>query len=293
MSALSSFRFSILRIRSVGRIRGLAMVASQDDFASVFGKLADPPVDGVSLKRKPEDQGTRENLRVYETMPAQLLNAYGMAAFPTMEKEKVWEDLNKPLKTGAKYMTELCSAEEERRGVGINRFLQVLVEYLKYQKTEGMMKQNKFILKEEIHTQLYREIEMIYPSAVYCLAGKKQYQKKGASSLRSGVSFDPAADKKCADTLKNHAKILYDWITVRQSRLRMLMAYQSAGGVPFVSGTHLLGVQCFLSCGNAYHETGDKSVSMEVFQNAIVKRHEMELQGHQYLKADDVHDDFK
>ena len=68
------------------------MVASQDDFSSVFGKLADPPVDGVSLKRKPEDQGTRENLRVYETMPAQLLNAYGMAAFPTMEKEKVWED---------------------------------------------------------------------------------------------------------------------------------------------------------------------------------------------------------
>ena len=155
MSALSSFRFSILRIRSVGRIRGLAMVASQDDFASVFGKLADPPVDGVSLERKPEDQGTRENLRVYETMPAQLLNAYGMAAFSTMEKEKVWEEVNKPLKTGAKYMTELCSAEEERRGVGINRFLQVLVEYLKYQKTEGMMKQNKFVLKEEIHTQLF------------------------------------------------------------------------------------------------------------------------------------------
>ena len=189
-------------------------------------------------------------------------------------------------------MTELCSGEEERRGVGINRFLQVLVEYLKYQKTDGMIKQNNFILKEEIHTQLYREIEMIYPSAVYCLAGKKQYQKKGASSLRSGVSFDPAADKKCADTLKNHAKILYDWITVRQSRLRMLMAYQSAGGLPFVSGTHLLGVQCFLSCGNAYHETGDKTVSLEVFQNAIAKRHEMEIQGHVYLKADDDHADF-
>ena len=48
------------------------------------------------------------------------------------------------------------------------------MEYQKYQKTEGMMKQNKFILKEDIYTQLYREIEMIYPSAVYCLAGKKQ-----------------------------------------------------------------------------------------------------------------------
>ena len=116
------------------------------------------------------------------------------------------------------------------------------MEYLKYQKTEGMIKQNKFILKEEIHTQLYREIETIYPSAVYCLAGKKQYQKKGVSSLRSGVSFDPAVDRKCGDTLKSHAKILYDWILIRQSRLRMLMAYQSAGGLPFVSGTHLLEV---------------------------------------------------
>ena len=46
-------------------------------------------------------------------------------------------------------MTELCSGEEERRGAGINRFLQVLVEYLKYQKTDGMKKQNQFILKEE------------------------------------------------------------------------------------------------------------------------------------------------
>ena len=155
-----------------------------------------------------------------------------------------------------------------------------------------MTKQDKSSLKEEIHTQLYREIEMIYPSAAYCVAGKKQYQKKRASSLRSGVSFDLAADKKCADSLKNHVKIMYDWITTRQSRLRMLMAYQSAGGLPFVSATHLLGVQCFLSCGNAYHETGDKTVSLEVLQNAIAKRHEMEIQGHVYLKADDVHADF-
>ena len=296
MSDLSSFRFNILRIRSVGRIRGLAMVASQDDWENVFGKLAEPPVDSVSLKRKADEQGTREktreNLRVYETMPAQLLNAYGMAAFSTMEKEKVWEEVNKPLKTGAKYMTELCSAEEERRGVGINRFLQVLVEYLKYQKTDGMIKQNKFILKDEIYAQLYKEIEMIYNAAVYCLAGKKQYQRKGASSLRSGVSFDPAADRKCPTTLKDQAKILYNWIGIKQSRLRMLMAYQSAGGLPFVSATHLLGVQCFLSCGNAYHETGDKTVSLEVFQNAIAKRHEMEIQGHMYLKADDDHADF-
>ena len=113
--------------------------------------------EGVSSKRRAVEQGQRENLRVYETLPAQLLNAYGMASFAQMEQEKVWEDMNKPLKTGAKYMTELCSAEKERRGVGINRFLQVLVEYLKYQKTDRMMKQNEFILKPEIYEKLYKD----------------------------------------------------------------------------------------------------------------------------------------
>ena len=163
-------------------------------------------------------------------MPAQLLNAYGMAAFATMDKEKVWEDLNKPLKTGSKYMTELCSAEEERRGVGINRFLQVLVEYLKHQKSESMMKQNEFILKKEIYEQVYREIEVIYEAALYCLAGKKQYVKKGASALRGAVSLDSRSDNKSEALLKERAETLYKWIGLAQSRLRMLMKWQSAGG---------------------------------------------------------------
>ena len=155
------------------------------------------------------------------------------------------------------------------------------------------MEQNKFILKDEIYTQLYKEIDAIYESAVYCLAEKKQYTKKGASSLRNAVSFDKAP-KKSQEILKGHAEKVYRWITAKQSRLRMLMGWQAAGGLPYVSGTHLLGVQCFLSCGNTYHDgQGDKNVSLEVFQNAVVKRHEMELEGHAYLKAEDLADDFK
>ena len=64
--------------------------------------------DGVSKKLKGNEPGDREELRVYETMPAQMLNAYGMAGFAQMGHQKVWEDLNKPLKTGAKYMSEYC-----------------------------------------------------------------------------------------------------------------------------------------------------------------------------------------
>ena len=115
-----------------------------------------------------------------------MLNSYGMAGFTQMSLEKVWEHLNKPLKTGAKYMTELCSAEEERRGVGINRFLQVLVEYLKFQKTNNVMTQNKFIMKDDLYTQLYKEIDMIYDAAVYCLAGKNSIRIKARLACGQG-----------------------------------------------------------------------------------------------------------
>ena len=39
---------------------------------------ASEPSDAESLKRKSPEDGQRENPRVYETMPAQMLNAYGM-----------------------------------------------------------------------------------------------------------------------------------------------------------------------------------------------------------------------
>ena len=119
-----------------------------------------------------------------------------MAAYHTMDTPKIWEELNKPLRTGAKYGTELCSAEEERRGVGINRALQVLVEYLKHQKSDSMMQQNEFILKKEIYEQVYREIDVIYEAALYCLAAKKQYVKKGASAVRGAVAAKRRA-KNC------------------------------------------------------------------------------------------------
>ena len=106
-----------------------------------------------------------------------------------------------------------------------------------------------------IYTQLYREIDGVFDAAIYCLAGKRQYAKKGSSSLRTGVSFDPAA-KKEEEKLRAYATNLYNWITLSKSCLRMLINWQMAGGWPYVCGTHLLGTQCFLDHGNTYHEGG-------------------------------------
>ena len=169
--------------------------AINDNFDSVFKSLSGggkrkpdgDAGDGVSKKLKGEEPGDREELRVYETMPSQMLSAYGMVAFAQMEHKKVWEDLNKPLKTGAMYMTEFCSKKEDRRCIAINRMLQPLVEYLKYQKMEGVKAQNEFILKPEIFTQLYAEINQVFDAATYCLAGKKVCQERLLVPAHCGI----------------------------------------------------------------------------------------------------------
>ena len=39
-----------------------------------------------------------------------------------VEYDELWGHFEKPEKTGAAYMTELCENSNERRGVGINRW---------------------------------------------------------------------------------------------------------------------------------------------------------------------------
>ena len=71
----------------------------------------------------------------------------------------------------------------------------------------------------------------------------------------------------------------------------MLMGWQAAGRLPYVSGTHPFAVQCFITCGSAYYNQNEKTVSLEAFQNAVVKRDAMD-ERHAYLK-EELTDDFK
>ena len=69
------------------------MASSADRFNSIFSQVSnESEQEYLPVKRKaePEEEGKREYLRVYETLPAQMLNAYGMAAFFRMDPQKVW-----------------------------------------------------------------------------------------------------------------------------------------------------------------------------------------------------------
>jgi hypothetical protein len=246
-----------------------------DDFGEV-GKVAPLPFrePGVSGK----DTKKREYLKVFETMPPQMLNAYGPAKYAKMSDEAVWKAVCEPLKSGAVWMTECASSDPERRGIAINRFLHAAKVFCEYQLEAAVKRQNEAVIKDAMFKELYAEIDRILPSLQYCLAPKKAYKKEGASLLRaSAVDTAIATVSKSEPDLDKHGKIVYEWLDkTKPSRIRMLQTWQSAAGMSFVAGVHHRALTCFRYYGNSHHkDSGVSEVSLTEFQAAIKIRHQL------------------
>ena len=176
------------------------------------------------------------------------------------------------------YMTELCSKEDERRGIGVNRWLKTDLDFCLSQQDEKVKKQNQVLLDPQKFKELYEEIDRIKLSLEYCLAPKKQAETSGAASRSCGiqateVSKDPAE-------LDKHAKILYEWLdTTKVSRVRMMQNWQSAAGMSFVAAVHHRVAQCFRYHGYGMHGEGGSEVSSADFQEAIKSRHRLGSRG--------------
>ena len=114
--------------------------------------MEDTQVKPTPPKRaKYSDKGDgemRAYLRIWETPPSQMLNAYGQSSFVKKTDAEVWEGLAEPLPTGAMYGTELASLSVERRGVGLNRAFHALVEYCALQNSAEARKSNAYCLKD-------------------------------------------------------------------------------------------------------------------------------------------------
>ncbi len=98
-----------------------------DDFSDTAASKTLP----VSLAAAEETKKGQKRpwLKVWETLPAQLLNAYGQSKWPRMSDESVWDHMIIPLKSGAMYGTELASSDVDCRGGGLNRWMQALLEF--------------------------------------------------------------------------------------------------------------------------------------------------------------------
>ena len=249
-----------------------------DDFGEL-GKQTSPACAGINTKDKVGKK--REFLKVYEQLPAQMLNVYGEAKYTKLNDEAVWKQLTVPQRSGAAWMTEYCSKEAERRGIAANRWLLVMQNYLQYQQDPIVKRNNEVLLEPTKCKELYEEIERILPSIEYCLAPKKVSEKTGAASLRSSVpGTDNTHSMKDPEQLDLHAKKLYEWLDkTKVSRIRMLATWQSAGGLSFVAGCHHRATVCFRHVGNMEHPEGGSEVSVTEWQEAIKARHRLGSQG--------------
>ena len=220
----------------------------------------------------------RKWLKVFETPPVQMLNAYGEAKYAKMSDPSVWEQLSKPLKSGAEYMTELCSTDPERRGVGINRFLHALISYCEHQNDTEVRKRNGLVLEATKCKELYEEIDLILPSLKYCLAPRKTPMKEGAASLRASATAPVVSGSSATrPELEKHAGIVYEWLSgTKPSRIRMLLHWQSAGGLSHVAAVYHRTAQCFVKHGNKLHEgIPGELVTLQEFQEGIRCRHDL------------------
>jgi hypothetical protein len=112
----------------------------------------------------------------------------------------------------------------------------------------------------------------------------------GAGMMRSSAGTSEA-DMKDPEELKMHGKKVYEYMRMDgPSRVRMLMNWQTAGGLSYVCATHHRAATAFFKYGNKDHEGKSKAeVSLLEFQDAIVSRHHIT----QYAADDCLDGDFQ
>ena len=265
-----------------------------DDFGSLYSSAVNSSAATSSDGQSKEKGEKRTYLRCYETAPPQWLNAYGPAKYQKLSDNAVWTAMSEPLKTGAVWMSELCSKEVERRGVGMNRALHPLKLFMEYNTDATIKGQNERLLKPEIYKELYQEIDTILPSVTYCLAPKKEAPKKGGSILRGAQTSQVGmAAKKSDEELDRHAKVVYEFMSLQKpSRIRMMLGWQGSGGMAYVASVHHRVLQCFRYCGNSLHDINKVEVSLEEFQECIKSRHRLGCSGIDEEPKPDVSGDF-
>ena len=210
-------------------------------------------------------------MKGWETVPKSFLNAYGRGKFDVMPPRELRGVCNVAQKTGAIYATELASDSDERRGVGINRWLQSQTQFFEYLK--GQKTNVEACMKPDIARLLFQEIDKVLPAMKTILAPHKERRKDGVDQLRSSVVEN--ASTANVDDLNRCAKTVWEFID--PSKINILRETQylfSGGGSSHVASSHHRTMMGFVLHGNALHSgrEGD-AVTLEQFQAAVRARH--------------------
>ena len=88
------------------------------------------------------------------------------------------------MKTGGMYKSELASEVDELQGIGLNRWLQVLVAYVEHQKDERIRLQNAIIMQDHLFEEMRRLTEPCQVSSSVSRPTSMQAKQKQLGALR-------------------------------------------------------------------------------------------------------------
>ena len=250
---------------------------TMDDFRTIPTAVAVLDADTPDAKKKAEKGKKRAYMVIYENLPNTMMNMQGVAKYVKLTDPELWTMLCKPQKTGAIWHSEFCDPSAERRGIGMNRFLLAMKLFMEYQQEPAKRQGNDFLMRAELVSELYAEIDRVLPSIVACLAPKKEY-RGNQQSLRAAAHTPSQVLAPPDEELNRHATVIFHWLQIRNnvSRVRMMLHWQSAGGLTHIAAVHHRAAQVFKYCGNhrapAEYDANTAGTTLSEFQECIRAR---------------------
>ena len=226
----------------------------------VGGSVLSPTgsVAGSSVNGEPAEK--RQKLRHYDLVAAQVLNPMGSSGIETIGLGPLWAKMCAGNKQAAAF-SEFCFDSDERRGVALSRFAEVLLIAIQRLKNSQHTKE---ILKPPIYEAIMQEITSLEVH-LKCLDQGRLAASSSASMRAIAYSRAPSSDVSPGDP-RASSEAIHDWLMQPQSALRTALALFSGGGIFYVAQCHEKGARAWLA------SIGDRSKSKEAMHAAALAR---------------------
>ena len=183
---------------------------------------------GLKQKGGEEPAKKRTKLKGYDLTPHQFLNSMGESGISKAGLDQVYAAMCKGNKACA-FFSELCDPTENRKGVAISRLAEVML------KTGDKLKGE--VYKKNISAGIYeaamKEVKDLEP-AWRTLMGKgiSTEDDVGDTATAGRIAYGGGAeDRREKPAVKVATDKVYAWLTIKDSKLRSLMALLAGGGL--------------------------------------------------------------
>ena len=203
-----------------GYVSGPSQSSAPSAYEALLGKRPGEGMEGSEERRT--------KLRRYDKMAAQCLNPEGVSPIHKADLRGVWEMAMAGNK-GAQYFSELCDADDYRRGVGISRAAEAILSM------GAALEQPVFkaVVQEPVLKRALAEWTKLKAHLAVLNGGKASATTKTSTSLWAQANQKQAEKVAVpeASDVEAAATYLYEFLGKKDSALRAFAEIQSQGGV--------------------------------------------------------------